>query len=136
MAKKEEKKVLERKLPEDVAKKYNCKVIRPGKFDFKGFGEIDLRTISVPQADKLVEKGFPYLELKEDAKADQEAKEAEKLQKIETAKNDLKELDLTDIEKFDYNKAQSIASILEVKTDNRKKETLFEALKKLQAPQE
>lgn len=134
MNKKENK--LERKLPADVAKKYKCKIIRPGKFNFKNFGEIDLRTISVEKADKLVENGFPYLEFSEEAKADQEAKEAEKAQKIESAKANLKELDFSDIEKFDYNKASSIVAVLNIETANKEKKTLFEALKKLLPPSE
>ena len=59
------KKGLERKLPPAVAKKYTVKTIRPGKFVFAGFGEIDLRTISVKKADELYASKFPYLILNE-----------------------------------------------------------------------
>lgn len=135
MSDKKDKKPLERKLPEDVAKKYRCKIIRPGKFNFKGFGEIDLRTISVEKADALVAKGFPYLEKTKEAEQTEAEKEAEKLQKIEIAKADLKELDLSSIDAFDYKKARSIVAILDIETDDQKKETLYEALKKLQAPE-
>ena len=50
-----------RKLQDDVAKKYQLKIIRPGLFDFGKFGKFDLRKIDLKKADKLVEKGFPYL---------------------------------------------------------------------------
>lgn len=50
-------------LPE-VARKYYVKTIKPGKYNFKGFGEIDLRTITLQKADRLVEHGFQFLVLK------------------------------------------------------------------------
>lgn len=124
-----ETKELERKLPEDVAKKYRMKTIRAAKYNFAGFGEIDLRTISVAKADDLYAKKFPYLEKLPDAVASDEAKEAEKLAKIELAKAELKELDLSDIEKFDYNKGKSIVKILNINVVDMKKETIFETLK-------
>ncbi len=49
------------KLQPDVAKKYRLVSIRPGKYNFKDFGEIDLRKITLKQADELVTKGFPFL---------------------------------------------------------------------------
>ena len=124
-------KELERKLPEDVAKKYRMKTIRAAKYNFAGFGEIDLRTISVAKADDLYAKKFPYLEKLPDAVASDEAKEAEKLAKVENAKKELAELDLSAIEKFDYNKAKSIVKILEIPVPDNKKETLFDTLSKL-----
>ncbi len=66
MAKKEQK-PLEMKLPKEVAEKYRLKTIRPGKYNFQGFGEIDLRTLSLAAADELVKKKFPFLVLKKKA---------------------------------------------------------------------
>ena len=48
-------------LPKDVAEKYTMKMIRPGKYNFHGYGTIDLRTISLKKADEIVGKGFPFL---------------------------------------------------------------------------
>ncbi len=62
---KKKTKALERMLPKDVAEKYKVVTIRAGKYNFYGFGEIDLRTISLKKADELFEKEFPYLELME-----------------------------------------------------------------------
>ena len=47
-------------LPE-VAEKYILKTIRPGKYNFAGFGTIDLRTLKLDKADELVENGFSFL---------------------------------------------------------------------------
>ncbi len=65
--------ILERKLPKEVAEKYNLKSIRAGKYVFPKFGEIDLRTITLKQADELVKKGFPFLVLKKKDLSESEA---------------------------------------------------------------
>jgi hypothetical protein len=54
-------KKIENKLPKEVADKYSLKSIRPGKYSFAKYGEIDLRIISLEKADKLVKDGFPHL---------------------------------------------------------------------------
>ena len=51
-------------LPPEVSIVYEAKTILPGKYKFKGFGEIDLRMISLEQANDLYNHGFPYLKLK------------------------------------------------------------------------
>nr|WP_199079083.1 hypothetical protein [Pedobacter sp. ASV19] len=51
----------ESKLPAEVSEKYNLKDIVAGLYDFPGFGQIDLQTISLEKADALVSSGFPYL---------------------------------------------------------------------------
>ena len=48
----------------EVAAKYALIGIRPGKYNFKGFGEIDLSTLSVAKADNLVSRGFPHFKLR------------------------------------------------------------------------
>jgi hypothetical protein len=55
----------QRTLLPEVAEKYVLVGIRPGKYNFNGFGEIDLRTISVQKADQLFKDGFSHLKLKE-----------------------------------------------------------------------
>jgi hypothetical protein len=52
-------------LKNEVAAKYNLIGIRPGKYNFKGFGELDLRTLSVAQVDSLVSRGFTHFKLRE-----------------------------------------------------------------------
>ncbi len=49
------------KLQKEVAAKYRMQTIRPGKYNFPKFGTIDLREITLRQADELVAKGFPFL---------------------------------------------------------------------------
>lgn len=44
-----------------AAEKYNLKNVAPGLYDFPGFGEINLETITLEQADALAERKFPYL---------------------------------------------------------------------------
>ncbi len=73
MSKKEKPDLLERKLKKEVAEKYSLKSIRPGKYAFAKFGEIDLRTITLKQADELVKKGFPFLVLKKKDLSESEA---------------------------------------------------------------
>jgi hypothetical protein len=46
-----------------VIEKYKL-TAKPGLYHFQGFGEIDLRTLTLDQADNLVKRGFPYLILK------------------------------------------------------------------------
>lgn len=65
MTKKQEaKNVAENKLPEEVTEKYTLKTIRAGKYNFQGFGEIDLRKLTLKKADELVAEKFPFLILK------------------------------------------------------------------------
>lgn len=49
-------------LPPDVARKYEC-TRTPGRFIVQKpvRMEVDLRTITLEQADELVKNGFPYL---------------------------------------------------------------------------
>ena len=54
------------KLQKEVAEKYRMKTIRPGKYNFPKFGTIDLREITLRQADELVAKGFPFLVKREE----------------------------------------------------------------------
>jgi regulator of replication initiation timing len=49
----------------EVAAKYQLIGIRPGKYNFKGFGEIDLCGLSVARADALVARGFTHLKLRQ-----------------------------------------------------------------------
>lgn len=44
-----------------IGDKYEIVGISPGKYDFNGFGVIDLRKLDVEQADLLYQKGFKYL---------------------------------------------------------------------------
>lgn len=46
-----------------VREKYKL-TVSPGLYHFQGFGEIDLQTLTLDQADDLVKRGFPYLILK------------------------------------------------------------------------
>jgi hypothetical protein len=48
----------------DVARKYYVPTIKPGKYNFKDFGDIDLCQITLEQADALFAKNFPFLKLK------------------------------------------------------------------------
>jgi len=48
----------------DVALKYYVDIIKPGNYNFKDFGDIDLCNITMEQADSLVERGFSFLKLK------------------------------------------------------------------------
>ncbi len=47
-----------------AAEKYNLKNVAPGLYDFPGFGEINLETITLEQADDLAARKFPYLAAK------------------------------------------------------------------------
>lgn len=48
----------------EVQAKYALVGIRPGKYNFKGFGEIDLCTLTIQKADSLVARGFPHLKIR------------------------------------------------------------------------
>lgn len=130
---KKENKVIERKLREDVAKIYKVKTIKPSKHDFKGFGVIDLRTISLEKANALFTKGFKYLELTDEGKKAVENAKHTATAKVETAKKDLLEMDFSDIKNFDRNKGLSIIAHLKIATVDKKNDTIFPALKKAQA---
>lgn len=52
-------------LKAEVAAKYALIGIRPGKYNFKGFGEIDLGEITLAKADELFKRGFPHLKLRD-----------------------------------------------------------------------
>jgi len=49
------------KLNPDVSAKYNLVGVTPGKYQFNGFGIIDLTKIDLAEADGLVKLGFPHL---------------------------------------------------------------------------
>jgi hypothetical protein len=51
-------------LQPEVRAKYILIGIRPGKYNFKGFGEIDLCALSVARVDSLVERGFTHFKLR------------------------------------------------------------------------
>jgi len=59
-----EEKTPEARLPAEVAEKYDLKMIRPGKYYFNGFGEIDLRKVTLKQVEALKKKGFYFFEEK------------------------------------------------------------------------
>jgi len=54
----------ELKLSKEVSDKYQLNDIVVGNYDFPGYGEIDLQTLTLDSADKLVSRGFPYLVLR------------------------------------------------------------------------
>ncbi len=60
--------------------KYNI-TIEPGVYQVHGFGEIDLRSLTLERAEQLFKKGFPYLELKPTS---QESVKAPKTKKLKT----------------------------------------------------
>ena len=39
--------------------------ITPGRYNFQGFGEIDLSNLSPARAESLVKRGFPFLKPEE-----------------------------------------------------------------------
>lgn len=49
------------KLPAEVAEKYEVSGAPSGRFVDPLFGEVDLYTITVKQAQRLVNRGFQYL---------------------------------------------------------------------------
>jgi hypothetical protein len=53
--------IRDRRMQPEVEAKYYCKTITPGVFTFAGFGEIDLRKITLAEADRLVQRGFKFL---------------------------------------------------------------------------
>lgn len=61
--------------------KYNL-TIEPGLYNVHGFGEVDLRNLTMEQADRLFKMKFPYLELKPKA-APAKAPEVKKISKKE-----------------------------------------------------
>lgn len=54
----------EKSLQPDVAAKYDVDKVSIGKHHFKGFGVIDLSTLTLAQADSLTANGFYWLKLK------------------------------------------------------------------------
>lgn len=50
-------------MDKSVAEKYTLTGIEPGKYDFPGYGVLDLRTLTVAQADALAARKFPWLKL-------------------------------------------------------------------------
>lgn len=56
---------MQKTLNPEVAAKYVVVAIRPGKYNFKGFGEIDLCALTVSRADELVKRNFPHLKLRQ-----------------------------------------------------------------------
>lgn len=56
-----------------VAEKYNLKGIKPGRYHFPKFGEVDLTSMTLAKADNLVKRGFTYLQAKNKKAADQDA---------------------------------------------------------------
>ncbi|NCD40934.1 MAG: glycosyltransferase family 2 protein [Bacteroidia bacterium] len=51
-------------LRSDVTQKYYLETIKPGKYNFKNFGDIDLCQLTVAQVDSLVARGFKFFKLK------------------------------------------------------------------------
>jgi len=110
-----EKKALEAKLPAEVAAKYNLKIIRPGKYNFHGFGEIDLRKVTLKEVEALKKKGFYFFEEK--------VKEPEKTEteKLEEAKAQLKNAEL---ENMDYQDKKSLFIALGLEAEDMKNDTI------------
>jgi len=49
----------------EVLQKYDL-LCEPGIYNFFGFGEVNLRKLTLKQADQLYKRGFPELKLKEE----------------------------------------------------------------------
>lgn len=60
----EEKKVIAPALQIEVAEKYKLVGVKVGRFQFSGFGTINLPDVNLAHADALVAGGFPHFELK------------------------------------------------------------------------
>lgn len=73
-------------LTNEVAAKYALIGIRPGKYVFKGFGEINLSQLSLAKADELYKKGFPFLKLKNGVSEQAPPVGTQKVRLIKTAK--------------------------------------------------
>ena len=56
------------KLPEDVAKVYECSSINP-KWHIVGVGDVNLTKITMEQAKRIEQKGWAYLKRKQAVKA-------------------------------------------------------------------
>lgn len=56
-----------------VAAKYQLVGLRPNKYSFKGFGEIDLCSLTLARADELVKRGFQFLKPRETGTAGEPA---------------------------------------------------------------
>jgi len=61
--------------------------IQPGVYHVFGFGEVDLRDLTMARADQLYKKGFPYLKEKPVKKEPPKAPEVKKIPKKKTKKN-------------------------------------------------
>ncbi len=64
IANRDNKETDKRKLPEDVAKEFECVGVEPGTMIVNGIS-IDLRKITLKQAAQLVDAGFKYLKKKD-----------------------------------------------------------------------
>ncbi|MBC8486282.1 MAG: hypothetical protein H8D45_09620 [Bacteroidetes bacterium] len=60
--------------------KYNL-TIPPGVYHIHGFGEVDLRSLTLERAEQLVLKGFPYLVIKPKSKTPAPAPEIKKIKR-------------------------------------------------------
>jgi len=118
-----EKKALEAKLPAEVAAKYNLKIIRPGKYNFHGFGEIDLRKVTLKEVETLIKKGFQFFEekVKEVIEPEKAAAEKAAAEKLEEAKAQLLNADMEDM---DYQDKKSLFIALGLEAENLKNDTI------------
>jgi hypothetical protein len=48
-------------LPADVAEKFDMKTVQPGTYAIQGYGIVNFAKLTVATAQKLVDRGFPYL---------------------------------------------------------------------------
>ena len=56
-----------KELSPEVAKKYEVKGVEVGRYSYAQFGEIDLESITLEEADHLHRAKFPHLVLKKKA---------------------------------------------------------------------
>lgn len=56
----------------EVLNKYEF-TVKPGLYNFHGFGEIDLYRLTLKEADKLFAKGFKWMKLKDQVKTEKAA---------------------------------------------------------------
>lgn len=63
-----------------ASEKYNL-TIAPGVYHVMGFGEVDLRSLTLEKAEYLVKKGFPYLVPKPKSASKKKAPEVKEIKK-------------------------------------------------------
>lgn len=58
---------MEKELKPEVAKKYEVTGVEVGRYNYAQFGEVDLESITIDEADQLHRAKFPHLVLKKKA---------------------------------------------------------------------